>query len=122
MTRHALFRILLSLTLLLSQQMAFAHALSHVTGVLTPATVDMASSPAAALQAAAQDSELSSAIAQEKSCHQCLSFAQLAGPLGSTPRAFAAADLRDAAPVIALGDLHCRRTPCGFRSRAPPQD
>ena len=121
MTRHAFVRILLSLLLLFSQQMAFAHALSHVAGVLTPATAPMAADKAAANAAATQDSELSSAIAQEKSCHQCLSFAQLAGPLGTTPPAFAAPELSDVAPLIALTSVHCLRTVCAFRSRAPPQ-
>ena len=138
MTRHGFFRILLSLLLLLSQQMAFAHALSHVAGVLTPAgltsttvstTASITDSTAAtgavtieaALETAAQDRELSSAIAQEKSCHQCLTLAQLAGPLGATPRAFAAPDLCDVAPGVARTDVHCLRTVCAFRSRAPPK-
>lgn len=124
MTRHAFFRILLSLLLLLSQQMAFAHALSHVAGVLTPADLSTSTDSAtigSALQTVAQDSELSSAIAQEKSCHQCLMFAQLAGPLGTTLRAYAAPDLRDVAPVVALAAGHWMRTVCVFHSRAPPQ-
>ena len=111
MTRQLFTRILLSLLLLLSQQMALSHAMSHVTAALSPLTV----------QSGDDANELSSAIAQDKSCHQCLAFAQLVGPLSNTPRAFAAPDLRDTVPVIALTDARVLRTVCVFHSRAPPQ-
>lgn len=119
MTRLAFNRILLSLLLLFSQQMALSHALSHVTATFSALQAQAAAVDAADL--ADSDSDLSNAIAQDKSCHQCLAFAQLFGPLANTPRAFAPPDLRDIVPVIALSDARVLRTVCVFHSRAPPQ-
>jgi hypothetical protein len=113
MSRQAFFRVLLSLLLLVSQQMAMSHALSHF------------SAAAASLSASAtqedDERDLSSAVAQDKSCHQCLAFAHLTGPLGNTPRAFAAPDLLDIAPFTALAAPRCVGAVCPFQSRAPPQ-
>ena len=123
MTRLAFNRILLSLLLLFSQQMALSHALTHVTATFSALNAHGAAGYAADLADgdSVNDNELSNAIAQDKSCHQCLAFAQLFGPLANTPRAFAPPDLRDIVPVIALADARVLRTVCVFRSRAPPQ-
>ena len=83
MTRLAFNRILLSLLLLFSQQMALSHALSHVTATFSALQAHAAAVDAADL--ADSDSDLSNAIAQDKSCHQCLAFAQLFGPAGEHP-------------------------------------
>ena len=112
MTRQAFVRVLLSLLLLISQQMATTHVLSHLTGKLDKV--------AAAQMTADSDTALKSALAQDQSCNQCLALAQMAGPLVSSPpqldvphqASFAIAGI-PARPVGA-------RIILAFQSRAPP--
>lgn len=114
MIRRAAFcmltRVLLSLVLLLSQQMAMSHALSHWTSQL--------GGPVA--RKSANDAELSSAFAQDRSCAQCLGLAQLAAPLANTARQFMPPHMAD---VLALEAgaraLHLPQAR-PFDSRAPP--
>lgn len=112
MTRQSLIRVLLSLLLLISQHMAAAHALSHWTGTLHGGA-------AGQVHGAADD--LSSAFAQDQTCNQCLAFAQLTGPIGSTVRAFVAPELLSMA--VANADLVSviSRVILAFQSRGPPQ-
>lgn len=118
MMRRRIVHVLLSLLLLVSQQMAFAHAMSHLTGKLGGAH------PVAALsQAASQpdtDKDLSSSVAQDRSCSQCLVFAQMATAVGSTPRQFAPLDLQDERIIALVTTEAAPRTVCAFHSRAPP--
>jgi hypothetical protein len=114
MTHPAVIRVLLSLLLLVSQQMAMSHVISHWAG----------SREAAAFvqqQEEEDDSGLSESIAKDQSCHQCLALAQLAAALGNTPRYFAAADTVSRAAVATATQPVCGRPVCGFQSRAPPQ-
>jgi hypothetical protein len=111
MTRQAFIRVLLSLLLLISQQMATSHLLSHLTG---------SSDSAAASHLVQSDDELSKAFAQDQTCNQCLAIAQLAGPLPSTPPAF----IIPHQPNFAVSDvtvpLAGARIILAFQSRAPP--
>ena len=110
MTRRSVTRVLLSLLLLLSQQMAMSHMVAHWSGRAAPAVVQQQSS----------DSGLSRSIAQDQWCDQCLAFAQIAGTVGSSTRTFAPIDSgTDPLPTLA-GHSPCARTVCAFRSRAPP--
>ena len=113
MNRQVINRILLSLLLLLSQQMAFAHALSHWTGTLHGATAEQHDDGGG--------NTLSSAVAQDQTCDHCLALAQLAAPLGATPRTFFAGDNGVTAFISTDTGTHNARAVCGFRSRAPPQ-
>lgn len=111
MTRQAFIRVLLSLLLLVSQQMASSHVMSHLASALDRAGV---------VQTAAADEGLASAVAQHQTCSQCLAFAQLAGPLATSPRAFAVPEHATAGVVpgeLCAGDA---RTILAFQSRAPP--
>lgn len=112
MMRRCLVHVLLSLLLLASQQMAFAHALTHWTGQL-PAGVARVDVPAG-------DSDLSSSLALDQSCSQCLAFAQLAPAMGSTQPAFAPPDLRAGRIALDAASAATPRTVCVFHSRAPP--
>lgn len=113
MMRQVLFRVMLSLLLLVSQQMATAHALSHWS-----ASLDQ-SGP---VQVQEQDEEdLSSSFAQDQTCNQCLAFAQLAVPIGCSHRAFAAPELVSMAVASEEAHSAIARTRVNFRSRAPPQ-
>ncbi|MES2153041.1 MAG: hypothetical protein V4508_24955 [Pseudomonadota bacterium] len=112
MTRHSIVRVLLSLLLLMSQQMATSHAMSH-----------LGTARAAAALVRAHTGELddvAKALAQDQTCNQCLAFAQLAAPLGNTPRMFAPAELVASVRAAAASQPGCARTVCVFQSRAPP--
>jgi hypothetical protein len=116
MMRRRIVHVLLSMLLLVSQQMAFAHAMSHWTGKLG------ATRPVAALVQAQvdNDGDLSSAVAQDRSCFQCLAFAQMASAIGSTPRQFAPLDLQAERVIALVTTERAPRTVCVFHSRAPP--
>jgi hypothetical protein len=114
MMQRRIVHVLLSLLLLVSQQMAFAHAMSHWTGKIG------AAHPAVAQLLAADDNDLSSAVAQDRSCSQCLVFAQMASAIGSTPRRFVALDLRAERAGAFVTTEAAPRTVCVFHSRAPP--
>ena len=108
MTRQAFVRILLSLLLLITQQMAASHAMSHWGA---RATVHLAD----------DGSDLSRAFALDQGCDHCLAFAQLAGPLVSSARFFAPPAMVARASAGAASLPAGARTVCAFRSRAPPQ-
>lgn len=114
MMRRCLVHAVLSLLLLVSQQMAFAHAMSHWTGKLG------SSSPVDALVQGELDRDLSSSVAQDASCSQCLAFAQMAFAIGSTPRQFVPLDLSSRGVGALVTTEAAPRTVCVFHSRAPP--
>ena len=113
MMRRCVVHVLLSLLLLVSQQMAFAHAMSHWTGKLGTAH-------SAAQVLAEGENDLSSSVAQDGSCSQCLAFAQMASAIGSHHRQFALLDLQTERVSAFAGTEAARRTVCVFHSRAPP--
>lgn len=113
MSRQVINRILLSLLLLLSQQMAFAHALSHWTGTLHGATAQQ--------HELDDSSSLSSAVAQDQTCDHCLALAQLAAPLGTSQRFFGADNACAIGFISTDTGAHGARVVCGFNPRAPPQ-
>lgn len=111
MTRQALIRVLLSLLLLVSQQMASMHVLSHLGGALAGSSTTLAPSA---------DDGLASAVATDETCSHCLAFAQLAGPVGSTPPAFIIPDAGTSPVVAAAAHDAGARTNLAFNSRGPP--
>ena len=111
MSRQSFIRLLLSLLLLVSQQMASTHALSHWRATLAGTSV----------QAHQDGADLSSAFAQDPTCDQCLAFAQLAAPVGLTPRAFAVPGQLANGLASAEPQASCARPLCAFQPRGPPQ-
>lgn len=111
MKRHVFVRILLSLLLLVTQQMSLSHAFTHLAAAQPPAVQG---------QQGDDDGGASKNLAVDPSCQQCLAFAQLAGPLGSTPPAFALPALSDSHFLLAVADGRPRHSACPFQSRAPP--
>jgi hypothetical protein len=100
--RRSVRHVLLSLLLLLSQQMGIAHAVSHLSD---------------ARQQTSQDKQLP----VEQTCEQCLAYAQIGSGLTSAavlPLVQAVVSL-----VIdnALTQYFSPRTVYAFQSRAPPQ-
>ena len=128
MTRQAFYRILLSLLLLITQQMAASHAMSHWGAMLGAASSQarLLGGPAAdgAANVAANvddETDLSRTFALHHSCDKCLELAQFVAPLAGKPTAFAAPDLVDVAISTTVDHPATARTVCAFRSRAPPQ-
>ncbi len=110
MTRHALFRVLLSLLLLLSQQLATSHVISHWTG-----SIDVAA------QSQPNDADGTGKVLTDQSCHKCLAFAQFGAPLGTQAFAYLLPAL-ESLPVhgAVIAAAHAR-TILAFQSRGPPQ-
>lgn len=111
MTRQAIVRILLSLLLLASQQMASLHVLSHLGGAI---------GAQGTVQTLPED-RLASVFAQDEACGHCLSFAHLAGPLGSSPPSFVIPEPGTSPVVAATAHPAGARTILAFNSRGPPQ-
>jgi hypothetical protein len=110
MIRRSVTRVLLSLLLLLSQQMAIAHAVSHWNGRVAPAAQNQQPG----------ERSLSEAFAQDQSCAQCLAFAQIAGAVGSAPCRFVPPEINSHPVCGRSSQAACARTVCVFQSRAPP--
>lgn len=103
---------LLSLLLVLSQQMGITHALSHLSDIRNGGGQQ---------QLRERDPSVSRALALDQSCEQCLAFAQIAAAFDTPSYTFPVAG--HAAPVSLIADtaLACQRTVCVFQSRAPPR-
>lgn len=101
---------LLSLLLVLSQQMGIVHAVSHLSDVRHGTR-----------QLQESERSVSKNLALDQSCEQCLAFAQIASALDTPFYTFPAAS--HSAPVAAVAGtpVACQRTVCVFQSRAPPQ-
>lgn len=108
MSRRIAIRFMLSLLLLLSQQMALSHAISHWAG------------SAHSQQAAEEDSSLSAAVAQDDTCDKCLSFANLAGAIGADPFRFDPAQATQLAITGPLKNGPFSTARAAFQPRAPP--
>lgn len=107
--RPALLRLLLSLLLLVSQQIGMTHGYTH----LRPAG-DSSVQPG-------QDNGKGNKRLADLSCDDCLSIAQIAVAIGS-PILTAAASPFTFGPVATPATLaSCLRTTCVFQPRAPPQ-
>ena len=111
MKRQVLLRVLLSFVLLFSQQMATAHALEHLTAAFD----------AAAVVQEDDASELAKAVAQHQNCHQCLAFAQLAGPLPGSACSFAPIELVLHGALTAAPERICGRSWLTLQPRGPPR-
>ena len=111
MNRQSIIRVLLSLVLLMSQQMAFTHAMAHWANV---------SNETAGLQSD-RGGKTPQGAAHDKLCAQCLDFAQLASPVGTASRVFFVSEsgFLYSAPAATSADRSC--TVRFFQSRAPPQ-
>ncbi len=110
MSRQIVIRVMLSLLLLVTQQMASAHAMSHLAGKL-----------GGVAQVGQLDSrDLSDVLAQDQNCKQCLVFAQLGGPPSHVHSYFAPP--APSAPVVPARAIAAGAGAIlAFQSRGPPQ-
>jgi hypothetical protein len=112
--RRPIVFVLLSLLLVLTQQMGFTHALSHWSGQRTTETAQLTAQQGDDVDGAPK------AQSFDQSCEQCLAFAQIGTPLNVQVHSFSVTGnaASAVAPVQALA--LCQRTVCVFHSRAPP--
>jgi hypothetical protein len=110
MKRSLFLRVLLSLLLLVSQQMAVSHAVSHLAGV---------ADQTAQAKAGSKHSPTKE-LAGEAGCSQCFAYAQMASVLSSPTVVLPVLDARAFHQIVPVGAADCLRTVCVFRSRAPP--
>ena len=114
---RSLVHVLLSLLLLVSQQLSLGHAYSHWNDVREPAAQQAATQ--AATQADPQDGKPSKPVLHEQ-CGQCAFSAQLAFALPAAVRRFLPAELAYAAPSLAPTPGICLLAACPFQQRGPP--
>jgi hypothetical protein len=115
---RSLTHVLLSLLLLLSQQLSLGHAYTHWSEV-----GERIAQQAETETARADDdggAKLPKPVLHDL-CGQCVAGAQLAFVLPSLPRRFVPAELAYAAPVAPETPGICLLADCPFQSRAPPQ-
>jgi hypothetical protein len=107
MTKRLMGRLLLSLVLLWSQQIAMAHSISHLLRErsVTPAAAGKPSKP----------------LVKHQACAECLAYAQFFSALGSAQRTVAVAEPDPLRLVVPVTPENCIVTVCMFQSRAPPQ-
>jgi hypothetical protein len=111
MSRRAFNHFLMSLMLLIAQQMAIAHGMAH-----WGARVAAASAP----HHASLDGGVSKSLLQDQGCDQCVVFAQLASAVGQELRTFAPPAASGQAIAGVCSPRMRAHAACGFRSRAPP--
>lgn len=116
---RSLVHVLLSLLLLVSQQLSLGHGYTHWADL----------DDVAAVQAAQQDDDNSSdgdgsgkpaKPGLHDLCGQCAASAQIAFALPATVRRFVPAELAYAAPAVPETPGICLQSTCPFQSRAPP--
>jgi hypothetical protein len=105
---------LLSLLLLLSQQLSLGHAYSHWSAHWNDAQASQAA------QADTQGGKPSKPVLHEQ-CGQCAFSVQVAFALPPTVRQFVPADLAYAAPRLAPTPGICLLAACPFQQRGPPR-
>jgi len=108
--RRPIVFVLLSLLLVLSQQMGITHALSHWSGQRTIETA----------QLGADNDGTPKAQSFDQSCEQCLAFAQIGTPHDVNVYSFPVAGVDASAVAADPALVLSQRTVFAFRSRAPP--
>ena len=110
MQRRSIVHVFLALLLLFTQQIAVTHVYTHW------ADIDQQASQLSDEEHA----EHRKRIAAHKACSECVSVAQMAVAITSSPLTLAFSTV-SAGPVTMPVTLSaCERTTCFFQSRAPP--
>ncbi len=115
--RRSLVHVLLSLLLLLSQQLGATHVYSHWGDATVQAVLSQADDGRA--QDRGDDGAGSTTLAH-RSCAHCLSIAQIAVAVGSPILTVAARPFTFGPISVPATVSACLRTTCVFQSRAPP--
>jgi len=110
MQRRSIIHVFLALLLLLTQQLGVTHVYSH-WGVSERATAQWSEE---------EHDENRKRTAAHKACAECVSLAQIAAAITSSPLTLTLSTVA-AGPVFVPATLSaCERTTCFFQSRAPP--
>jgi hypothetical protein len=115
---RSLIHALLSLLLLVSQQLSLGHAYTHWSEVS-----ERIAQQAAQGQGEADDEDgtrVPKPVLHDL-CGQCAASAQIAFALPSLPRRFVPVELAYAVPALPATPGICLLADCPFQSRAPPQ-
>ena len=109
--RRPFVHMLLALLLLLTQQVGVTHIYSHWGSTEQQQNIQLTDD---------DQSEHRKRIAAHKMCAECVSVAQMAAAITSSPLTLAISTL-STGPVTVPSTLPaCERTTCVFNSRAPP--
>ena len=112
---RSLVHVLLSLLLLVSQQLSLAHGYTHWTEAEDTLVQQVA---------ADTDDDGTGKLPKpglHDLCGQCAASAQIAFALPTSMRRFVPAELAYAVPAVPATPGICLLTACPFQSRAPPQ-
>lgn len=107
---RSLVHVLLSLLLLVSQQLSLGHAYSHWADI-----------EESLVQQTDDDSGKPSKPGLHEQCGQCAASAQVAFALPATVRQFIPAELAYAVPSLAATPGICLLAACPFQQRGPPR-
>lgn len=105
---------MLSLLLVLSQQMGIAHALSHWSGN------GNGGARVSSVSKGERQVRAGKSLALDQSCEQCLAFAQIGSALDTAFHSFPATRTNATAVAGGVETSFHPRTVCVFHSRAPP--
>jgi multidrug transporter EmrE-like cation transporter len=108
---RSLVHVLLSLLLLVSQQLSLGHAYSHWTDVQESLTQ----------QAESDSAGKPAKPGLHEQCGQCAASAQVAFALPATVRQFIPVELAYAVPSLAATPGTCLLAVCPFQQRGPPR-
>lgn len=111
MYRRAIAHAFLALFLLLSQQLGITHVYTHWNGS-EQQQVQLADDD--------EESEHRKRLAAHKMCAECVSVAQMAAAITTTPLTLAISTLSNGPVTLPVTLPACERTVCVFQSRAPP--
>jgi hypothetical protein len=111
---RSLVHVLLSLLLLVSQQLSLGHAYSHWNANWNDAQESLVQ------QDGSRDGKPSKPVLHDQ-CGQCAFSAQVAFALPPTIRQFVPAELAYAAPRLASTPGICQLAACPFQQRGPPR-
>jgi hypothetical protein len=99
--RRPIISLFLVFFLLFTQQVGYAHAISHLSGGNSGTTKN-------------------SQLPVEQACEHCQFFAQIGSALRSDPVFFVVTPIPAEIPQSRSTQFHFLRTICAFQSRAPP--
>lgn len=118
--RRPIVYVLLSLLLVLSQQMGYSHALTHWSS-LKVVSQQLGQQPSAGADSTeSADVPPAKSLAMDQACEQCLAFAQIGTAVHSGFHSFPISRDTETACDTSVMPAPCRRTVCAFHSRAPP--
>jgi hypothetical protein len=110
MQRRSIVHVFLAFLLLFTQQVGVSHVYTHWSGTDLP-TAQLSDE---------EHAEHRKRVAAHKVCAECVSVAQMAAAITSSPLTLALTTISAGVIAIPATLTACERTTCFFQSRAPP--